>query len=95
MNEALAAVSQTEEQVYEAELYRLKGELTLLAPTDEGNNGPAEVEDCFLQALAIARRQGARWNFAQCCLWAGFGSSRETMATITMMAPTQKARARH
>ncbi|WP_439672944.1 Guanylate cyclase domain-containing protein (plasmid) [Cupriavidus necator] len=55
--EALAVADRTHERVYEAELYRLKGELTLLLPscTDE-----AQAEACFQQAIAIARRQGAR-----------------------------------
>jgi predicted ATPase len=58
--EALAVVDRTEERVYEAELYRLKGELTLLQPSREGASGRDEAEACFLQAIAIARRQGAR-----------------------------------
>jgi predicted ATPase len=55
--EALAVADRTHERVYEAELYRLKGELTLLQPscTDE-----APAEACFQQAIAIARRQDAR-----------------------------------
>jgi predicted ATPase len=60
--EALAVVERTEERVYEAELYRLKGELTLLQPGREGDEAGRrdEAEACFLQAIAIARRQGAR-----------------------------------
>ncbi|MHA7685009.1 adenylate/guanylate cyclase domain-containing protein [Cupriavidus sp. PET2-C1] len=60
--EALALADRTEERVYEAELYRLKGELTLLVPSygGQGNNGRPDAEVCFLQAIAIARRQGAR-----------------------------------
>lgn len=60
--EALAMVDRTQERVYEAELYRLKGELTLLQPSREGAGagGRDEAEACFLKAIAIARRQGAR-----------------------------------
>ncbi len=79
--EALAAVDKTEERLYEAELYRLKGELLLrqavavdlhptstailiMAESDEGATGRSprliEVEACFQQALAIARRQQAK-----------------------------------
>ncbi|MFC3106699.1 adenylate/guanylate cyclase domain-containing protein [Undibacterium arcticum] len=60
--EALAVADRTEERVYEAELYRLKGELTLLQPSREGDEAGCqdEAEACFLQAIAIARRQSAR-----------------------------------
>jgi predicted ATPase len=60
--EALAVVDRTEERVHEAELYRLKGELTLLQPSREGEEagGRDEAEVCFLKAIAIAGRQGAR-----------------------------------
>ncbi|WP_137890639.1 adenylate/guanylate cyclase domain-containing protein [Ramlibacter sp. 2FC] len=62
LTEALATVERTQERVYEAELYRLKGELTLLQPNREGEEpgGRGEAEACFQQAIAIARRQGAR-----------------------------------
>ncbi|MGH8693409.1 MAG: hypothetical protein ACREVM_04165, partial [Burkholderiales bacterium] len=42
--------------------YRLKGELTLLQPSREGEEagGRDKGEACFQQAIAIARRQGAR-----------------------------------
>lgn len=60
--EALAVADRTEERVYEAELYRLKGQLTLMEPRaeDKGDGSKAEAEACFLQAITIARRQAAR-----------------------------------
>ena len=60
--EVLAVVDRTQERVYEAELYRLKGELTLLQPSREGEDAGDrdEAEACFLKAIAIARRQRAR-----------------------------------
>ena len=60
--EALAMADRTQERVYEAELYRLKGALTLLLPGREADEagGRDEAEACFQQAIAIARRQGAR-----------------------------------
>ena len=70
--EALAAVQQTGERVWEAELHRLKGELVLQArhqpPAPEGSmlhatgHTPqtAEAEACFHQALAVARHQQAK-----------------------------------
>jgi predicted ATPase len=65
LDEALAVVGQTGERVNEAELYRLKGELTqqklqvasseVLTPESQ-----AEVESCFLKAVEIARHQQAK-----------------------------------
>jgi predicted ATPase len=54
--EALAAVEKTGEGFYEAELYRLKGELLLVHSTENHS----EAETCFHQALDIARRQQAK-----------------------------------
>jgi predicted ATPase len=49
-------LNDTGERRWEAEVYRLKGEL-LLARSAEHD---AEAETCFRQALAIARRQQAK-----------------------------------
>jgi len=54
--EALAAVHKTGERFYEAELYRLKGELLLVRSTE--NQGEAEAY--FQQALAVARHEQAK-----------------------------------
>jgi predicted ATPase len=56
LSEALTAVHKTGERWWEAELYRLKGEL-LLALSKENQ---AEVEACFCQAIDIARHQSAK-----------------------------------
>jgi predicted ATPase len=54
--EALVMADTTGERVFEAELYRLKGELLLQqAPSDA-----SQAERCFQQALAIARRRQAK-----------------------------------
>jgi predicted ATPase/class 3 adenylate cyclase len=62
--EALALVEQTEERFWEAEIYRLKGELLLMAEGAGRSLGVVEEmqgaelpEGCFLKAIAIARRQ--------------------------------------
>jgi hypothetical protein len=52
--EALALVASTNERFYEAEIYRVKGELLL---KHGGSNTGAEAERCFRQALDIARVQ--------------------------------------
>ncbi len=59
--EALAIVRRTGECHYEPELYRLQGELTLQS---QGPGLPsaveAEAEQCFHQAIAVARTQQAK-----------------------------------
>src|SRR5215471_17163343 len=57
--EATALVENTGERVYEAELYRLKGELTLKRP-DSTNSEVEEAEKHFRQAIEVARRQSAK-----------------------------------
>jgi predicted ATPase len=54
--EALAVTNDTEEHRWEAELYRLQGELLLAYSVEH----EAEVETCVRQALDIARRQEAK-----------------------------------
>jgi predicted ATPase len=56
LTEALAAVDTTGERFYEAELYRLKGELLL----QQTARDEQQAETCFHQALDIARRQQAK-----------------------------------
>ncbi len=71
--EALAQVDKTGERFYEAELYRLKGQLTLQKFQGPGSKFhvadrlepsvqrlEAEAEECFLKAIEIARRQQAK-----------------------------------
>src|SRR5262249_18196533 len=56
LDQALAAVNTTDERYYEAELYRLRGELMLVGA------GPVEqeAEECFLKAVDVARQQQAK-----------------------------------
>src|SRR5439155_11484234 len=72
--EALATVNKTGERHYEAELYRLKGELTLAQSSVQGlassvpstqhlapsTQAEAGAKACFHQAIEIARRQQAK-----------------------------------
>jgi predicted ATPase len=59
--QALATVERTEERHWEAELYRLKGELTLQSKV-QGANSPmeSEAEECFRKAIDIAQKQRAK-----------------------------------
>ena len=54
--QALAVINDTGERRWEAELYRLTGELLLARATGQDT----EAETCFRQALDIARRQQAK-----------------------------------
>jgi predicted ATPase len=56
--EALDAVQHTEEHLWEAELYRLQGELRLQAQANDQSHQAAEAS--LHQALAVARRQQAK-----------------------------------
>jgi predicted ATPase len=74
LDEALAMAQRSGEGYYEAELYRLKGELLLMQTTGRGASlaAPAgtavagksaievQAESCFRQALEIAQRQQAK-----------------------------------
>ena len=64
LDEALTLVHRTGERCYEAEIYRLKGELLLQEgqrPKAQGTEQKvAEAEQRFRQALAVARRQQAK-----------------------------------
>jgi DNA-binding winged helix-turn-helix (wHTH) protein/predicted ATPase len=54
--DALEIVDKTSERQYEAELHRIKGELTLQA----SSVNRAEAEACFQMAITVARRQEAK-----------------------------------
>jgi len=60
LTEALATVQKTGERFYEAELYRLKGALTLQSKVQGPKSKVQEAEACFLKAVEIARRQQAK-----------------------------------
>ena len=52
--EALALVERRDERDWEAEIYRVKGELLL------ESGGSSEAETCFRRAIEVARRQSAK-----------------------------------
>jgi class 3 adenylate cyclase/predicted ATPase len=58
--EALAVVNKTGERYPEAELYRLKGELTLQSKSQSPESPTREAEACFQKAIEIARKQQAK-----------------------------------
>jgi predicted ATPase len=58
--EALAKAAKTGERFYEAELYRIQGELLRRIVPDPALGGPLSPEECLLRAIEVARGQGAR-----------------------------------
>jgi predicted ATPase len=93
--EALAMVDNTQESEYEAELYRLKGELTLQQWKVESQkskvpSSQTEAEECFLKAIDIAQKQQAkslelRATVSLARLWRSQGKrhpARDTLSTI-------------
>ncbi|MFS2199067.1 adenylate/guanylate cyclase domain-containing protein [Pseudomonas sp. Pseusp3] len=62
VTDALTMVNRTGEHFYEAELYRLKGALTLQCPGENRQDSSVqqEAEACFHKAISIARQQGAK-----------------------------------
>jgi len=91
VTEALAMVNRTGEHFYEAELYRLKGALTLQCPREDRQDSSVrqEAEACFHKAISIARQQGAkslelRATVSLSQLWATRGkeAARQNLADI-------------
>jgi len=81
----LAIVERRVERRWEAELYRLKGELLLQGTVDHAT----EAEACLQQALTIARHQQARaWELRAATslsrLWQGQGKG---AAAYALLAP--------
>lgn len=60
VDEALDIVEATGECMHHAELHRLRGELLLARQVDD-DDGQQQAAACFLEAMAIARKQSARF----------------------------------
>jgi predicted ATPase len=56
LTETFDLVSKTQEHLYEAELYRLKGELLLM----QDELSAVQAESCFQHAIEVARQQSAK-----------------------------------
>jgi adenylate cyclase len=85
LEEAVNTIDRTAEHSYEAELYRLKGELWL-----EGGGKESEAEQCFQQAIGIARQQSAKTFELRAAtslarLWQQHGRQSEAHAALTEM----------
>jgi TOMM system kinase/cyclase fusion protein len=82
LDEALEAMQTTEERMYEAEVYRLRGELLQQSGAQQG-----EAEEHFHQALTVARRQQAKsWELRAAMslsrLWQQQGKQTEAQALL-------------
>jgi DNA-binding winged helix-turn-helix (wHTH) protein/predicted ATPase len=92
LDEALGLVQQSSERCYEAELYRLKGELLRQTARGQGQKTEMEsaAEDCFRRAIDVARQQRAkslelRAVMSLSCLWQQQGKredARQRLAEI-------------
>jgi class 3 adenylate cyclase/predicted ATPase len=83
--EAVATLAKSEAHWWEAELYRLRGELLLRLLAPQG-----EAEACFQQALTVARRQQAkslelRAAMSLCRLWQQQGKRHEAHELLAPM----------
>jgi predicted ATPase len=81
--EALAVTNDTGERRWEAELYRLQGELLLARAAEQHT----EAETCFRQALDVARQQQAKtWELRAAMslsrLWQRQGKRAEARALL-------------
>jgi predicted ATPase len=80
--EALMLVNRTGECHYKAELYRLKGTLTLQSQVQDPKSQAQEAEECFHKTIEIARQQQAksfelRASTSLACLWQQQGKREE------------------
>jgi DNA-binding winged helix-turn-helix (wHTH) protein/predicted ATPase len=85
LDEALALLESTGERVYEADLYRLRGELLLRGTAPD----MSQAETCWRHALNVARAQQARsWELraalSLCRLWQQQGKQ---AAAYALLAP--------
>jgi predicted ATPase len=91
LNEAMALVENTDGRLWEAQLYRLKGELLLKKQVGSKQQDDAlSPADCFVRAMEIARQQAARIlelraTMSLCRLWQHQGNvveARQMLAEI-------------
>ena len=114
LGDALVLVDATGERYYEAEAYRLKGELLLAqesqkskvkgqkpkfsAPGTPASGPQGEAEACFLKAIAIARKQGAKsWELraTMSLVRLRMEQSRQDLSRLTDHTPQNKLAEAH
>jgi predicted ATPase len=85
IDEALGGISEGSDRWYAADLHRLKGDVLL------ENGEPAQAEDCYEAAIAVAARQDARlWQLratnSLASLWRDQGRMAEVQARLGPLA---------
>jgi predicted ATPase len=60
LSEAFEFLDKANERAYEAELWRLKGEVTLRSKIQSPKSKVEDAEECFCKAIDIARKQQAK-----------------------------------
>jgi adenylate cyclase len=89
LDEALAIADKNDERFHEAELYRLKGQLTLQSKVQSPDSQVEKgAEECFLKAIEIARLQQAkslelRATMSLARLWQRQGKRREAHSLLS------------
>jgi predicted ATPase len=86
MDEAMTIIKKSEERWYEAEVNRIAGEIALMSPQPD----VAKAQECFEQALAIARAQQAKsWELCSAMsmarLWRGQGKRRSARCRVQLV----------
>src|SRR5262249_52860706 len=77
LNQALDLSVQTGGAWFDAELYRRKGQVLLMRPAPDHRS----AEECFLQAIAIARNQSAKfWDRRAAMCFARLGQGEGKLA---------------
>ncbi|MBI3328422.1 MAG: hypothetical protein HYZ81_17190 [Nitrospinae bacterium] len=89
--EALTVAAEHGERWWEAELYRLQGELLLRRREGERGRGGETAEECFQQALEVARRQQAKSLELRAALslsrqWRGQGKNVGEVRNLPLLA---------
>jgi DNA-binding winged helix-turn-helix (wHTH) protein/predicted ATPase len=82
VDEGLTIAARNNDRHYDAELYRLKGELLLQISRRNRTSNFKEAEACFVSAIDIAHKQKARSlelraAMSLACLWQKIGKKRE------------------
>jgi len=88
IEDGLAIAADNNDRHYDAELYRLKGELLIERSKRNQTSDFAEAEECFKIAIDIARKQKARSlelraAMALARLWKAVGKTRESRLILT------------
>ena len=88
LDESLVLINKTGERFYQAEVYRIKGQLILEAPVQEQEDRIRKAETCFRKAIETAQKQQAKsWELrASTSLARLWRSQGKTVEAHTLLA---------